>query len=55
MPQDAGHAFCRCGMTAPLSLLQHFAAQYKSLVNIIIIVDFKQVLKYTIDKQQQLW
>jgi len=40
MPQDAGYAFCRC---APLSLLLHFAAQYKFLVIIIIIIIIKEV------------
>jgi len=24
MPQDAGHAFCQCGMTAPMSLFYIF-------------------------------
>jgi len=24
MPQDAGHAFCRCAMTAPMSLFYIF-------------------------------
>jgi len=24
MPQDAGHAFCRCAMTAPMSLFYTF-------------------------------
>jgi len=24
MPQDAGHAFCRCAVTAPMSLFYNF-------------------------------
>jgi len=38
MPQDAGHAFCRCAMTALLSLHSMFKAQYKCQVIIIIII-----------------
>jgi len=32
MPQDAGHAFCRCVMTCAYEFAWEIAAQYKSLV-----------------------
>jgi len=31
MPQDAGHAFCRCAITCASSVPLHFATQYKFL------------------------
>jgi len=32
MPQDAGHAFCRCAMTCASEFFFAFAAQYIFLV-----------------------
>jgi len=47
MPQDAGHAFCRCAMTAPINLfciiiITFLGAIYITRIIIIIMMSLKR-------------
>jgi len=47
MTQDAGHSFCRCAMTAPMSLFYIFGRNnYKWLASLLLLLNGPQLLGY---------